>query len=114
MLPYCQQFCNVFPASPTHAWQRAWAAWRPLSPASLTSIQPSLQAVSRTPLRLPTPLLYVTRTHPPTPHAAARTWWTPRSISLLDDYASMPCHQPHVLALGAVYLYAPEGSAVII
>ena len=91
MLPYCQQFCNIFPTSSPSVWQRAWATWRPLSPTSRARIRRWLQTACRTPRRLSVrrPLLHVTRTHPPTPHAAARTWWTPRSVSVCH------LHGPH-------------------
>jgi hypothetical protein len=116
MLPYCQQFCNAFPASSPSVWQRSWDTWRPLSPTSLARIRRLLQTACRTPRRLSVrrPLLYVTRTHPPTPHSAARTWWTPRSVSLLDDHTCPRRQQPHVLAEAAVCLGAPDCFAVIV
>jgi hypothetical protein len=114
MLPYCQQFCNIFPASSPSVWQKAWTAWRPLSPASLARIRRWLQTACRTPRPLSTPLLYVTRTHPPTPHSATRTWWTPRSVSLLDTHPCTRRHPPHVLAKAAGCLGAPDGFAVIV
>ena len=100
MLPYCQQFCNAFPASSPSVWQRVWATRRPLSPTSLAHIRRLLQMACRTPRRLSVRrlLLYVTRTPPPTQCSAARTWWTPRSVSLRDDYASGQCHQPVMAA----------------
>jgi hypothetical protein len=114
MLPYCQQFCKIFPASSPAVWQRAWAAWCTLSPASLAHIRRSLKAASRTPRRLSTPLLYVTRTHPPTSRSAARAWWTPRSVNLLNEHARTQHHPPHALALDAGYLHAPECSAAVV
>jgi hypothetical protein len=65
MLLYCQQFCKIFPASSPSVSQRAWTAWRSLSPASRARIRRWLQTACRTPRRLSVrrPLLYVTRTH---------------------------------------------------
>ena len=116
MLPYCQQFCNAFPASSPSVWQRAWAAWRMLSPTSLARIRRLLQTACRTPRRLSVrrPLLYGTRTHPPTQHSAARTWWTPRSVSLLDDHTCPRRQPPHVLAKAVVCLGASDCFAVIV
>src|SRR6266436_2801922 len=112
MLTYCQQFCNAFLASSPPRWQKAWATWRTLSPASLACIRRSLQAACRTPRRLPTPLLHVARTYPPTQHSATRMWWTLQSVSPPDNHASTRRHQPHVLAVPA-YLRVPDCSAAI-
>jgi len=112
MLPYCQQFCNSFPASSPSVWQRAWAAWRPLSPTSLARIRRLLQTACRTPRRLSTPHLHVARTYPPTQHSATRMWWTLQSVSPPDNHASTRRHQPHVLAVPA-YLRVPDCSAAI-
>jgi len=114
MLPYCQQFCNIFPTSSPSVWQRAWTAWRPLSPASRARSRRLLQTACRTPRRLSTPLLYVTRTHPPTPHAAARPWWTPRSVSRRDDHPCPRRQPPPALARAAAYLSPPACFAVLV
>ena len=96
MLTYCQQFCNAFPAFSPPAWQRAWAA-------------------CRTPRRLPTPLLHVTRTYPPTQHSATRMWCTPQAVSLCNPHGQHTRrHQPHVLAKAAVCLGAPDCFAGIV
>ncbi len=116
MLPYYQQFCKIFPASSPPAWQRSWAAWRPLSPTSLARLRRWLQTACRTPRRpsVRRPLLHVTRTYPPTQRSTAHTWWTPRSVSLLDIHPCTRRHPPHVLAKAAVYLGATDGFTVII
>jgi hypothetical protein len=114
MLTHLPQFCNAFFFQVLPTWQRAWATWCTRSPARLARIRRLLQAACRTPRCLPTPLLYVTRTHPPTQHSAACTWWTPRSISLLDDQTCTRRYQPHVLAKAAVCLSAPDRFAVIV
>ena len=99
MLTHLPHFCNAFFSQVPPTWQRAWATWCTRSPARLARIRRLLQAAYRTPRCLSTPLLYVTRTHPPTQHSAARTWWTPRSIGLLDDQTCARRHPPHALAL---------------
>jgi len=114
MLPYWPQFCNIFPASSPPAWQRAWAAWCPLSPASRARSRRLLQTAYRTPRRLSTPLLYVTRTPPPTPHTAARPWWTPRSVSLRDDHPCPRRQPPPALARAAACLSPPACFTVLV
>jgi len=88
------------------------AAWRTRSPASLAHIRRALQATCRTPRRLHTPPLHVTRTDPPPPRSAARTWWTPRSVNLLNAQARTRPHQPHMHAMAVVCLGAPACSGV--
>jgi len=82
MLPYCQQFCNAFPASSPSVWQRVWATRRPLSPTSLAHIRRLLQMACRTPRRLSVRrlLLYVTRT-PPQRSAPLHARGGPRGLS---------------------------------
>jgi len=112
MLLYFQQFCKRFPASSPPVWPTSCAAWRTLSPASLAHIRRALQATCRTPRRLHTPPLHVTRTDPPPPRSAARTWWTPRSVNLLNAQARTRPHQPHMHAMAVVCLGAPACSGV--
>jgi len=114
MLPYLPQFCNALLSQGTPAWQTAWAAWHTLRPTRLAYLQRSLHHAHRTPRRLSTPLLHVTRTSPPTQRSAACTWWTPQVVSLWGPPASTRHYPPHVLVLAAVYLHAPEYSAALI
>src|SRR5438552_1378561 len=114
MLLYFQQFCNIFSASSPPACQGSCAAWRMRRPLRLARIRRALQAASRTPRRLFTPPLHVTRTDPPTSRSAARAWSTPRCGNLLNDYARTQHHPPHALALDAGYLSAPECSAAVV
>ena len=123
MLPYYQQFCNAFPALATPRGQGPgvnercrrghprWVAvvWRVLSFAGLARLWQSQQAA-----RLSTPHLHVARMYSPIQRSATRMWRTLQSASLLDDHTCTRRHPPHALALGAVYLHTPEGSAVIV
>ena len=113
MLTHCEQFFNSFSASATPAWQMA-RAWRTRSPWRLARIRCSLQAVHRTPRCLLTPTLHVIRTGPPTPRAAACTWWTPRSVSLLDTYPRTRHPQPYILARVAACPHIPDCFVVIV
>jgi hypothetical protein len=90
MLTHCQQFFNSFFASSPPVWQRAWGTWRPLSPYRLTRIQRLLQAACCTPRHLSTPFCYATGTSLPRPRSAARTWWTPRAVSVCQPYSPHP------------------------
>jgi hypothetical protein len=114
MLTHLPQFCNAFFSQVPPAWQRAWAAWRTLSPTSLARIRRSLQAASRTPRRLHTPTLRATRTGPPTQRPAAHTRWTPHAVSVCNPPASTRHDPPHVVILAAAYLPAPEYSAALL
>jgi conjugative transfer signal peptidase TraF len=62
MLPYSPQFCNVFPASPTYAWQGSRAAWRALRPLLLGLVWCGLWAGSAACWRACGPLLLLNLT----------------------------------------------------
>ena len=111
MLPYCPQFCNVFPASASPVWQgrgaetrrhqghrrRVPIVWRTLGFVGLRHRWRSQHAACVPPALLVAPHWLVMCTDAPIEPAVAHLWWTPRSICLYDDQASthyQPWHAP--------------------
>ena len=126
MLPYCQQFCNLFSASSPPAWQgsrvderhrrgcplRLAVAWRAVGLTGPPRIRQSVQA-GRTSARRSVPHPHVTCTSPQMQHSATCIWWPPRSVCLFNHHASTRRHPPHVLTIAAAYLGAPDCSGAI-
>src|SRR5437867_2208313 len=114
MLPHFPQLCNSFLIPRLAVPQGASAARHVRGHAGLVGIRPVLQAVRRTPRRVPTPLGHVTRTEPPPQRFAADRRWLPRAVRLRQAPPWLRHHQPHVLVTAAVCLGASDCSVVMV
>jgi hypothetical protein len=107
MLPYCPQFCNLFPEPTPPATQRRGAealrrhgrrgggaiSWSALRRPALPHLGRSQHAGGLTLAPLCMPLFPVVRMHTPRPRSDVHAWRTPRSLRLCHDHDCTP-HQP--------------------